>query len=48
MKKIASILAVALFALGLFATQIDTTFDFDIETAFACGDCDRGDNRRDA
>lgn len=45
MKKVASILAVAVFALGLFATQIDTTLDFDFETAFACGDCDSGDPR---
>lgn len=41
MKKVASILAVAVFAIGMIATQADKIdFDFDIETMLACGDCD--------
>lgn len=40
MKKVASILAVAVFALGMIATQADKIdFDFDIETMLTCGDC---------
>jgi len=40
MKKVASILAVALFAFGMIATQADKIdFDFDIETMLACAAC---------
>jgi hypothetical protein len=47
MKKIASILAVALFALGMIATQADNfDIDFDIETMLACSNCDPGDDPR--
>jgi hypothetical protein len=41
MKKVASILAVVVFAVGMFATQAENVldFDFDIENMLACGDC---------
>ena len=47
MKKVASIVAVVVFALGLFATQIENTIDlgFDIENMLACGDCGTDDPR---
>lgn len=49
MKKVASIVAVVLFAAGMFATQAENVldFDFDIETMLACGDCGGDDNPRD-
>ncbi len=50
MKKVASILAVVLFALGMFSTQIENTLDanFDLESMLACGNCaDEGDRGRD-
>lgn len=48
MKKIASILAVAIFALGMIATQADNVdFDFDIETMLTCGDCSGDDDPRE-
>ncbi|MFK7812464.1 MAG: hypothetical protein AB8B59_08220 [Maribacter sp.] len=47
MKKVASILAVAVFALGMIATNVDKIdFDFDIETMLACGDCDPPEDPR--
>ena len=48
MKKVASIVAVVVFALGLFATQMESTIDlgFDIENMLACGDCSGGDDPR--
>lgn len=48
MKKVASVVAVAIFALGLFATQMENTidFDFDIENMLACSDCGGDDNPR--
>lgn len=48
MKKVASIFAVVVFTVGLFATQLaDNSISLDdIENAIACGDCDsRADNR---
>jgi len=41
MKKIASILAVVVFAVGMLATQAESAldFDFDIENMLTCGDC---------
>ena len=41
MKKVTSIVAVVVFALGLFATQIDNTIDFgfDMENMLACDNC---------
>lgn len=43
MKKVASILAVVVFAVGMIATQADKIdFDFDIETMLTCGDCTGG------
>ena len=46
MKKVASIVAIVAFALGLFATQMDNDLDlgFDIENMLACGDCDQGND----
>ncbi|MEP2236798.1 MAG: hypothetical protein ABJI22_00475 [Maribacter sp.] len=45
MKKVTSILAIAVMALGMATTVIENTaneFDFmnDISKAIACGDCD--------
>lgn len=48
MKKVASIFAVAVFTVGLFATQLaDNNISLaDLENAIACGDCDtKADNR---
>lgn len=46
MKKVASILAVVVFAVGMIATQADQIdFDFDIETMLTCGDCGGDDPR---
>jgi len=50
MKKVVSILAVAVFAVSMIATQADKIdFDFDIETMLACPDCEtegeRGGNQ---
>ncbi|CAN0590401.1 unnamed protein product, partial [Laminaria digitata] len=41
MKKVASIVAVVLFAVGMLATQAEDVldFDFDITTMLACDDC---------
>lgn len=41
MKKVASILAVVVFAVGMFATQAENIvdFDFDIENMLTCNDC---------
>jgi hypothetical protein len=40
MKKVASILAVVLFAVAMIAAQANQVeFDFDIETMLACFDC---------
>ena len=49
MKKVAGFVAVVLFALGLFATQLENTvdFDFDIENMLACGDCGGDDDPRE-
>ena len=49
MKKVASILAVVAFAVGMIVTQVDKIdFDFDIENMLACGDCSGGgDEPRD-
>jgi len=46
MKKVASIVAIALFAVGMLATQAEDVldFDFDITTMLACDDCTGGDN----
>lgn len=48
MKKVASIVAVVVFAIGLFATQMENTIDFsfDIENMLACGDCSGGGDPR--
>lgn len=48
MKKVASIVAVVLFAVGMFATQAENVldFDFDIENMLTCGDCDVPDTPR--
>ncbi len=48
MKKVASVVAVVVFALGLFATQMDDSIDFgfDIENMLACDDCSGGDDPR--
>jgi len=42
MKKVVSIVAVVVFALGLFATQTEIGIDIttDIANAIACYDCD--------
>ena len=42
MKKVASIFAVTVFTIGLFATQLaDNSISLvDFENAIACGDCD--------
>ncbi len=51
MKKVASILAVVVFTVGLFATQLaDNSISLaDFENAIACGDCDdKNDDRGDA
>lgn len=48
MKKVASIFAVVVFTVGLFATQLaDNTISLDdIENAIACADCDmKSDDR---
>ncbi|MFS4491510.1 hypothetical protein [Maribacter sp. 2308TA10-17] len=46
MKKVAGILAVVAFTVGMFVTQVDKMdFDFDIETMLACVDCDDDDPR---
>ena len=46
MKKVASILAVVVFAVGMIATQAEKIdLDFDIETMLACGDCNKDDDR---
>ncbi len=41
MKKVAGIVAVVVFTVGLFATQIEKTieFGFDIENILACANC---------
>lgn len=45
MKKVAGIIAVAVFTLGLFATQLaDNSILTDFENAIACGDCEYGEN----
>lgn len=48
MKKVASIVAVVLFAVGMLATQAENVleFDFDIENMLTCNDCDPKDDRR--
>ncbi len=48
MKKIASVVAVVVFAMGLFATQIENTIElgFDIENMLACANCSGGDDPR--
>ena len=48
MKKIASVVAVVVFAIGLFATQIENTieFGFDIENILACANCSGGSDPR--
>lgn len=48
MKKVASIFAVVVFTVGLFATQLaDNTISIDdMENAIACGSCDsKSDDR---
>lgn len=47
MKKVASIVAVVVFAVGMLATQAESTldFDFDIENMLACGDCEHNEER---
>jgi len=50
MKKVASILAVVVFTLGMFATQTNDILEnvFDIENALACAGCyAEGDDRDD-
>ncbi len=50
MKKAASIIAVVLFTLGMFATQTNDILEnvFDIENALACTGCSvEGDDRDD-
>jgi hypothetical protein len=52
MKKIVSIAAVALMALGLTTYVVENTaneFDFmnDFDTMLACDGCDSNDDRRD-
>lgn len=49
MKKVASILAVLVFAVGMLATQAENVldFDFDIETMLACAECGGGDDPRE-
>ncbi|WP_291864133.1 hypothetical protein [Maribacter sp.] len=48
MKKVASIVAVALFTLGMFATAVNTgDSDWsDLANAVACDDCDPGHTGR--
>lgn len=51
MKKVTSILAVAIMAIGMTTAVIQNTsseFDFmnDISKALACGDCDMGSSER--
>jgi len=46
MKKVVSILAVVMFAVGMIATQADKMdFNFDIETMLTCNDCEPDDPR---
>ena len=49
MKKVASILAVVVFAVGMLATQAENVldFDFDIENMLACGSCNGDDDPRE-
>lgn len=48
MKKVASIVAVVLFAVGMLATQAENVldFDFDIENMLTCGDCGGNEDPR--
>ncbi len=48
MKKVASIVAVVLFAVGMLATQAENVldFDFDIENMLTCNDCSGGEDPR--
>lgn len=48
MKKVASILAVVVFAVGMFATQAENVldFDFDIENMLTCNACGGDDDPR--
>ena len=48
MKKVASVVAIIVFAVGLFATQMDNSIDFgfDIENMLACDDCNGTDSSR--
>jgi len=49
MKKAASILAVVLFTIGMFATQTNDILNtaFDIENALACDGCSADKDDRD-
>lgn len=48
MKKVAGIVAVVVFSVGLFASQIENTieFGFDIENILACSRCSGGGDPR--